>query len=63
MFPFLNHESFGPLLPNDLGVLPELVLLPFGDPSLDQNVFRVLRRRNMLVLAHEQEARDVKGVA
>lgn len=51
MLLLLDHERLGALLPKDLGVLPKLVLLPLGDPSLDQNIIGVLRRRDMSVSA------------
>lgn len=42
MLLFLNHEHLAALLTNVFGVLPKLVLLPFGHPSLDQDVIRIL---------------------
>jgi hypothetical protein len=35
-------------------VLPHVVLLPFGDPTLNEDVFRVLRG-NMSVFINNQE--------
>lgn len=37
-----NHERVAPPLSEDLGVLPQLVLFPFGDPAFDQHVLWVL---------------------
>jgi hypothetical protein len=37
-----RHKKLGPLLSNMLGVLPKRVLLPFGNPALDEDEFRIL---------------------